>query len=986
MKREFTLKAISLLTGAMLSSSALAQPQAIGTSAADLDLSNYRHFVIYPHLEKALRAQKQNDEQTALKEFRHIHQQAPESVPLTLYLVEALRHFGHDDQAKQLLKEQLAKHPRDARLLAQLAAIPRKTTPVTNVEQLLAQQKACDAAPTVECRSETGQNALRLKQLSVARAQLDDALLSQTGEGLALENGVLQRAIYDKNWSMADEIFERKSDRKTLNATEKKQWFDVLLAGKMDARLQSLQARGLFLGPDDQLAWASSLATRGDSAALGRYLAGHQPKFDSAEQEQGWLYLISRTRSPEQTLKQYQPQFAANQRYVAGTAFPAALKAKDYATARAILDGLPADQMLAERYTLSTATHNHTESLKLSRQMYQRSPRSLALLDQLSWQLMQNDQGREATALLLSRYPFAGRSQDVEKLMQRLAGLLTRYPDAATPAQMAKLRAPLATANLRQLQSQLSGADCQATRQLLGDMSASYNAEAWSRLANCYRSDLPGLALYADQQAQQRQPDIYQHRAVAYQAYAVEDYATALRAWKSVPVSQMSDEDVMAAANTAQAAGDNTARNAWIDEAQKRGLDHSESWLWLHAQRYLPAHPELALADLNQAIESEPTVRALTSRAALYRQQKQTPKAIADLRQALLLEPDNAATQAALGYALWSNRQYAPARDALEKALKASPDDPQLIRQLMYVNERLGNVPQTQLYARQVVDELNAEAEVAPLTPKQNQERFDVRRLHEDIGRRWTFNFDSSIGLRSGARSASSSQIGGAAPGQSYRSYGQLEAEYRIGRNMLVNGDMLSVYSRLFADTGDSGVVMPVKNPMLGTGLRWKPLYDYTVFFAVEEQFALDHHHGETDTMLRASASFLNNGRFSDEWHPNGRGWFAQNLYLDAAQYIRQDNQAWTADYRASWHQKVARNQTIEPYAHVQANGYRDKETQANQLGGIGVRWNIWTGQSQYNAWPHKVSLGLEYQRTFKTINQEGGDRNNAFFTVGVHW
>lgn len=62
------------------------------------------------------------------------------------------------------------------------------------------------------------------------------------------------------------------------------------------------------------------------------------------------------------------------------------------------------------------------------------------------------------------------------------------------------------------------------------------------------------------------------------------------------------------------------------------------------------------------------------------------------------------------------------------------------------------------------------------------------------------------------------------------------------------------------------------------------------------------------------------------------------------------DIQAWTADYRVSWHQKVANGQTIEPYAHVQDNGYRDKGTQGAQLGGVGVRWNIWTGETHYDA------------------------------------
>lgn len=149
---------------------------------------------------------------------------------------------------------------------------------------------------------------------------------------------------------------------------------------------------------------------------------------------------------------------------------------------------------------------------------------------------------------------------------------------------------------------------------------------------------------------------------------------------------------------------------------------------------------------------------------------------------------------------------------------------------------------------------------------------------------------------------------------------------------MLLEGDLLSVYSRVFADTGENGVMMPVKNPMSGTGLRWKPLRDQIFFLAVEQQLPLNGQNGASDTMLRASASFFNGGKYSDEWHPNGSGWFAQNLYLDAAQYVRQDIQAWTADYRVSWHQKVANGQTIEPYAHVQDNGYRDKGTQARSL------------------------------------------------------
>lgn len=64
----------------------------------------------------------------------------PDNIPLTLYLAEAYRHFGHDDRARLLLEDQLKRHPGDARLERSLAAIPVEVKSVTTVEELFAQQ------------------------------------------------------------------------------------------------------------------------------------------------------------------------------------------------------------------------------------------------------------------------------------------------------------------------------------------------------------------------------------------------------------------------------------------------------------------------------------------------------------------------------------------------------------------------------------------------------------------------------------------------------------------------------------------------------------------------------------------------------------------------------------------------------------------------------------------------------------------------------
>ena len=981
---------LSVLAISLLSNGAQASTKStdiVSNSAETLGLTNYRYFIIYPHLEKAFKAQQRNDEHTALQEFEHAHEQAPDNIPLVLYLSEAYRHFGHNDRAQNLLNEQLKRHPNDTSLQQVLEAIPQK--PITTVTELLAQQQRCNENASTHCRSEVGQNALRLGNLQIAQQQLAAPEFTMTQQGQALLEDTLQRAVYLQQWHTADELWTQRHLQRELSPTEQQQWFTVLLAGKLDDRIEALQAQSLFNAASQQLAYASSLMQRGERQRLQHYLGNQSPVFSSAEEEKGWLYLISRySDQPKKALAQYQTQFAKNRRYIVGATLPAALKAKNYSAAQALLDRMPSNELLDERYTVSQAVHNTAETLRLARQMYTHNP-SLSRLDQLTWQLMEAGKSKEAATLLLQRYPYTGGDSSLSlTLLGRLVGLLRGHPDWATPAQNAYLATPLPTPQKRDLQRQLPSVEhnCNATRNLLGDMAATYSAGAWDQLADCYRDSTPGMALYALQQAQERSPSAYHQRAIAYQAYAIHDYASAMNAWSTLNPAKLTDQDLMAAANTAQAVGNSDMRDQWLAEAQKKGLDNTERYWWLHAQRYLENQPAQALHDLNQAIYStaQPSAQTYILRADTYHRLGDTQHAIEDLKQAQRLDPQNYDAQVALGYAYWDNGDIALSRDTLEKI--PSQGAVEIDKQLTYANQRLGDISRTQHHAHRVINNIDQISRFRALTSEQNQERFDFRRIHEDASRRWTFNLDSTIGVSSGAISNPSS--GSNSSPQHHRSYTQFEAEYRIKRNVLIEGDLLSAYSRLSLDTYNSGIVIPLKQPVLGAGLRWKPLRDQTFFLALEQQAPLDHDHGEYNTLVRVSASFFNNGQFSDEWHPNGNSWLAQNLYLDAAEYMRHDTRAWTADYRISRHNKIAANQTIEPYMHVQTNAYRgiDNVTRGSQLGGLGARWNIWSGDTYYDAWLHKVSLGAEYQRTFKNINQKTEQRNGAFITVGVHW
>jgi adsorption protein A len=187
---------------------------------------------------------------------------------------------------------------------------------------------------------------------------------------------------------------------------------------------------------------------------------------------------------------------------------------------------------------------------------------------------------------------------------------------------------------------------------------------------------------------------------------------------------------------------------------------------------------------------------------------------------------------------------------------------------------------------------------------------------------------------------------------------------------------------RVFGDGGERRTALPTRNATLGTGLRWKPWSSQVVYLAAEAQNGLADA-SRHDVLLRASASFLNGGHFGDDWHPARAGWFSQNLYLDAARYLRSDFSAFTADYRASRHVRIAEANTLEPYAHVQTNLSGSQSVLRDIRAGAGVRWNLWHGGSTYDADPHKLSLGLEFQQAFQTYLT---DRNGLFLTVGSRW
>ena len=317
---------------------------------------------------------------------------------------------------------------------------------------------------------------------------------------------------------------------------------------------------------------------------------------------------------------------------------------------------------------------------------------------------------------------------------------------------------------------------------------------------------------------------------------------------------------------------------------------------------------------------------------------------------------------AELGFAAWNAGDYVEAEREFERAWQLNRSSLLVASQLVYVHQRLANNERARWFAEQVID--------APAT--EPEPRFALMRLHEDLGRRVTLSVDGFSGA--GAATTSVSR-----EGRAFRSYAQAEADLRLGNPPIRNGSTLSLYARLFADGGIRNLAVPAANATLGAGLRWKPFGNRVFFLMAEAQGTPAQ--GDGDLLVRTSASLFNSGRWSDDWHPSGRGWLARNLYLDAGYYAVSQRFAMAADYRMSYHRRLRGNQSLEPFARLQVNGFRDVRFERDLRVGIGARWNLWSGERRYDAFRHKMSAGIEFQRGIDTYLP---GRNGIFVSAGL--
>jgi len=409
-----------------------------------------------------------------------------------------------------------------------------------------------------------------------------------------------------------------------------------------------------------------------------------------------------------------------------------------------------------------------------------------AQLDQVSFKLSKEGESKQSLALLFDAYPYRDATPALRNLLlDRLSAVATQQPALINAHDLALLSIPLESPALRSKQGQLLETlhDCNGVERVLEDYSKSYTQDDWLRLGVCYqKQQKPGLALFAYRHAYDIKSTTEIARAIAYQAFATKDFQTSFEMWKLVLSSgQSTTADHMAAAYTAIANVEMTDANIWLAEYRTRGGKLNDEYWWLKTSAELKTDPAQAMRDIKKAIALSPRVEYFETLAALQAKQGDEQGAIDSLEQALALNPDDSAVQVSLGYAYYHQNDMTLAEKYLTRALKMRPDDNQLIEQLAYTHQHLGQNERAIYFTERAIDndDLYTASEI---TPEIENQRFGLRRMHEDLTRRWTFSVDAISGNQI------ASVPNAPQPGLNYKSYGQAEIAYRLGDPAIDDG------------------------------------------------------------------------------------------------------------------------------------------------------------------------------------------------------
>ncbi|MEB3898959.1 phage receptor [Pseudomonas putida] len=953
-------------------------------------MSDFQRFRSYPFMERSYREAQRDNWQEVERLTRHVLQRVPNNDEARALLMQALAHQRRYKEA-EALAEQLDDTPEhvDALLELRLTWIEQDPPPASQVEGWLASSEGLQRVRLWQAYS------LSLAKFGGAARALDWLNhLPPRDDGMVLRLTRANLAEQLRNWGETIEQLQPLAEQGTLPVQD---WHRLANAYIQQIDEQGLQ-KLLASAPSEKAANEARLAMANRAIAVGHN-----------QQAQRWL----------QALPSEQLQQPAQRRQL----WELAREGDDAALVRTLSNELQRPcletvdwlsrhdpQQAREQFAGCSASADPHAHAVLKQRLYGDPPAppqprtaaqweqryrqtgDLAALEQASYLLLEQGHPERARQLLVPAYD-RRQGHLTASLLQRLANLYARNDAPLDTRRMLGLVPRVDAGTRAQLLGRLAEAgQCDAVRQAVPTPT---EAGQYRALGRCAMPGQPGQAVVY-YQAAERLGDPGSRLPLAYALEAAGDSEAAAPIWRNLPADAWNDNARMTAAQGALNAGDASAARAHWDAAAHQSAD---DWALGAAIAQRQGNPAEALEFQRQALAHAPRADHYYAAANTAQQAGDSAQAMAWLAEAVRLAPDQPRYRADYGMRLAGSADRQQRRAAipyLERATRDFPEDYRLGETLALRYDEAEDSAAARRELRRVIDVeqnlVDGDDEYGSLESR----KYRQRRAHETLSRRDTVTLASTWSPAGTSTNDKFLENGARSTERRARSQNVQIAmwDHALGEEPSRNGSTLSVYGRvLFGGQSRTDYAQSLGT---GVGLRYKPFGQANLNLYAElyhqRQVDSDHytglslgellspakvggnwgdlrHHAESsnDLLLRATASFLDQGDWRNDWRVDEDQWNERFLYLDAAWWTRAGDHAWLSRYQQGHAWKLPGNspQTVMPYGFLEfASQDPSNDWRQDLRTGVGVRWQWWFDDDRYNAYRGSLKVRAEYQQS----------------------
>ena len=661
---------------------------------------------------------------------------------------------------------------------------------------------------------------------------------------------------------------------------------------------------------------------------------------------------------------------------------------------RQVMDWLAAQPqtpaILQQRAELLQGSGNRRDAGAAWESLY-RQTGSLDALNQATYLMVNAGRKHEALGLLEQAYDrHQGRLS--APLLQRLAGLYSQADIALDSRRAVALLPRVDAASRGLLLARLAeSGQCAAVRAAIP--AEPVEPGQLRALGRCAMPEYPGEAVVY-YRAAERLGDRGSRLPLAYALEAAGDAAGAQRIFDSLAASEWTDNARLTAAQSALNAGNpERAEQHWSRAAHPNADDWALGASIAERRGDLP----LGLERRRQALQHQPRAEHYYDASISAQKNGELAQSTAWLAEAVRLAPEQPRYRADYGMRLAGSDDKAIRRQSiplLEQATRSFPEDYRLGETLAWRYAEVEDSAAARKELRRVLDVeqdlVGGDDEYGSLEAR----KYRQRRAHETLSRRDTVTLASTwspagVSTNDNFRAADN-------PQRRARSQNVQMAmwDHALGEEPSRNGSTFSVYGRvLFGAGGRSDYAQSMGT---GVGLRWKPLgnANLNLYSELYHQREIDDSHydglslgqlfspskvgrnwrdlrshasSSNDLLLRATASFFDQGDYRADWRVDEDDWNERFLYLDAAWWTRAGDHQWLSRYQQghTWKLDTRSPQTVMPYGFLEFTSQDPANDWRQDLrAGVGLRWQWWFDDDKYNAYRGSLKVRTEYQQS----------------------